>query len=91
MSDSFEDKLGEPILGMQKSMPLLDPVPGSTCRIEVSTGADANAMTASTTHGGFDNDPSTMNDIQRTILGRRPTIRRRSPGHRRRGRTAPGW
>ena len=63
MSDSFEDKLGEPILGMQKSMPLLDPVPGSTCRIEVSTGADANAMTASTTHGGFDNDPSTMNDI----------------------------
>ena len=73
VSNSFEDKPGEPILGMQKSMPLLDPVPGSTCRIQVSTGADANAMTASTTHGGFpDNDPSTINDILRMILGRRP-------------------
>ncbi len=71
VSNSFEDEIGEPILGMQKFMPLLDRVPGPTCRIEVSAGADAKTKTASTTHGGFDNDPLTMNHILRTIPGRR--------------------
>lgn len=72
VSNSFEDESGEPILGMQKCMPLLEPVPDSACRIEVSTGAGANGKAASTTHGGFDNDPSTMNDILRTILDKCP-------------------
>ena len=31
-----------------------------------------NARSASTTHGGFDNDPNTMNDILTTILGAAP-------------------
>lgn len=32
-----------------------------------------NALSASTSHGGFDNDPNTMNDILKTILGAAPS------------------
>ena len=28
--------------------------------------------TASTSHGGFDNDPATMNDVLKRILGKLP-------------------
>ena len=31
-----------------------------------------NPRSASTSHGGFDNDPNTMNDILTTILGKKP-------------------
>jgi len=34
---------------------------------------DAPSPTASTCHGGFDNDPNTMNSILRNILGKEPT------------------
>ena len=76
VSNSFEDRTGEPLLGMQKFSSSLDPVSGNTkFRIEVSDGAAPcgnGTNTASTTHGGFDNDPCTMNDILRAILGPRP-------------------
>lgn len=32
-----------------------------------------NAFSASTSHGGFDNDPNTMIDILKTILGTAPS------------------
>ena len=72
VSNSFEDRRGERILGMQKFSNSLDPVPNATnFRIEVSDGAEPcgnGTNTASTTHGGFDNDPCTMNDILQAIL-----------------------
>ncbi|MBI1424259.1 MAG: peptidase C1 [Gammaproteobacteria bacterium] len=35
---------------------------------------DRKAVTRSTSHGGFDNDPDTMNDILRRILGKKPAV-----------------
>ena len=75
VSNSFEDRAGEPLLGMQKFSNSLDPVPSEpTFRIQVSDGAKPcgnGTNTASTTHSGFDNDPCTMNDLLQAIL--RPT------------------
>ena len=76
VSNSFEEQRGEPILGMQKFGSLLDSVANRTnFTIEVSDGAEPcgnGTNTASTTHGGFDNDPCTMNGILKAILGATP-------------------
>ena len=74
VSNAFEDQKEERILGMQKFRKHLAPLPGSpTFRIEISNGADGyDVKTASTTHGGFDNDRFTMNDILRSILEQTP-------------------
>ena len=72
VSNSFEDAPQEPIVGMQKFTGLLPA--DQRLRIEISDGSHtAPAMTASATHGGFDNDQFTMNAILTTILGRAPT------------------
>ena len=72
VSNSFEEKLGERILGMQKFHRYLRNLPGSqTLRFELSEGQPSD-RTSSETHGGFDNDPNTMNDILKTILRRSP-------------------
>ncbi len=74
VSNAFEEKLGDSILGMQKFKKNLKNLPGQPVfRIEVSNGTGSgNTRTASKTHGGFDNDVCTMNDILRTILRKKP-------------------
>ena len=70
VSNSFEEKAGERLLGMQKFRRSLGRTHGSPVfRIEVSDGSKgARATTASKKHGDFDEDPFTMNDILRAIL-----------------------
>ena len=74
VSNSFEEKRGAHILGMQKFREFLAPVPSQPAfRIEVSNGTESDSTkTASTTHGGFDNDHFTMNDILHSILRKDP-------------------
>ena len=72
VSDSFEDKQKEQILGMQKFSESLEH--NDRFRIEFSDGTQSEKTnTASTTHGGFDNDQFTMNAILKAILGGDPT------------------
>lgn len=70
VSNAFEDSAGARLLGMQKFKGDLAP---GRFTIEVSHGKQTpKARTASTTHGGFDNDPVTMNSILHAILGSEP-------------------
>ena len=70
VSNAFEDSPPARILGMQKFKGDLDP---GRFTIQVSRGKGTpEARTASTTHGGFDNDPVTMNSILQAILGENP-------------------
>ena len=67
VSDAFEDQKDMPLLGMQK---FNKPVANDPLTIRY---ADKNsAISQSTSHGGFDNDPPTMNDILKTVLGAPP-------------------
>ena len=63
VSNAFETKKPMPLLGMAKfHKPLAsDPV-------KIFYAAAKDSPTASQTHGGFDNDPKTMNDILRSLL-----------------------
>jgi len=73
VSRSFEERLPSPILGMEvHNDELRECAPG---RLEFiySTGPEDNrSRTQATSHGGFDNDPATMNDILRNVLGKEP-------------------
>ncbi|MCP3669608.1 MAG: C1 family peptidase [Gammaproteobacteria bacterium] len=72
VSNAFEEDIGAPILGMQKFS--MDLAPSNRLSLIYSDGdVDGNFRTASTSHGGFDNDPYTMNDILRQVLGGEPT------------------
>ena len=65
VSRALERQPERPILGMQKySKALTRP------KIYYSDGK--KGVTKSTSHGGFDNDPTTLNHIMRTILGAKP-------------------
>lgn len=72
VSRAFEEDTPASILGMQRYSQALE---GSTKRLEVlySQGDPLREpRTLSTSHGGFDNDPATMNDILHRILGKKP-------------------
>ncbi len=78
VSRAFEEKVPEKILGMEKySAPLQSTARisrlGKRFAIHYSSG-QATDPTASRTHGGFDNDPATMNTVLRTILGKEPRV-----------------
>ncbi len=77
VSNAFEEKLGERLLGMQIFYRYLRNLPGSSIlRFEISDGNTSSAAkTSSETHGGFDNDVQTMNDILKTIL-KSPPVRK---------------
>lgn len=65
VSRALERKPEKPVLGMQKySKKLAGP------NIFYSNGK--KGVTKSTSHGGFDNDPDTLNHMMKTILGRKP-------------------
>ena len=75
VSNSFEEKMEMPILGMQKFNGHISPMLSRPIfRIEISDGSkDVNTTTASEKHGRFDNDRFTMNNILHTILDEHPT------------------
>jgi hypothetical protein len=57
----------KPLLGMQK---FKDGI--GTSLLTVVYAGPGSAVSNSTSHGGFDNDPATMNDILRQVLGKAP-------------------
>lgn len=74
VSNAFEDRRGTPLLGMRhylkketalKHAAFLDV-------IESGSGGKPGAESMSETHGGFDNDPASMNSVLHRILGARP-------------------
>lgn len=73
VSRAFEEETPLPLLGMQRyAEPLAAECNG---RVEwvVSHGrAKQEGRSMSTTHGGFDNNPATLNDILRRVVGKEP-------------------
>lgn len=70
VSRAFEEAQDMPILGMQIFNKGLNDVD-----FVYSEGDPAlNKRSESTAHGGFDNDPATMNDILRRVLGKLPAV-----------------
>lgn len=76
VSQAFEEDLPAPILGMKKFADGLKNDPqlqalGKRFNVHVSNGK-GDRYTVSQTHGGFDNDPVTLNRLLRDILNKRP-------------------
>ncbi|WP_270934485.1 C1 family peptidase [Falsiroseomonas oryzae] len=76
VSNAFEARRATPLLGMQRHIEADAAVrkllaPGLVVARTPRPGAHGES--ASRAHGGFDNDPATMNSILRNILGRAPT------------------
>lgn len=76
VSRAFEEKPPEKILGMEKYSSSLETSSkirqlGDRLKVHYSNGQPSE-YTSSTSHGGFDNDPDTMNALLRTILGQEP-------------------
>ncbi|GAB3093683.1 C1 family peptidase [Aestuariicella hydrocarbonica] len=70
VSRAFEEHHGTPLLGMQKYSKEIEK---DQLAIElVYSRGKKGRRTASHSHGGFDNDPDTMNDVLRRILGEKP-------------------
>jgi hypothetical protein len=80
VSNALEESRGVALLGMQKFLEedptilnfLNDPVDGLPGIVISGTGDKPGAMSNSNTHGGFDNDPDTMNSVLVRILGKLP-------------------
>ncbi|GAB1267173.1 C1 family peptidase [Aurantivibrio infirmus] len=70
VSRSFEEEGNAPILGMEKYNDRLG-VNHPAFKFVYSKGAKTG-KTSSTSHGGFDNDPNTLNDMMKRILGKKP-------------------
>ncbi|HSG87803.1 MAG TPA: C1 family peptidase [Pseudomonadales bacterium] len=72
VSRAFEGSNPGKILGMER---YVDELPAALRkRVFVSKGVDdGKAVTASRTHGGFDNDPLSLNRLLEDILGKAPT------------------
>jgi len=66
VSNSFEKTKRLPLLGMKKFNGEVQPHPN--LNFLYSEGSSSNTVTQGTSHGGFDNDPVTMNDILKNIL-----------------------
>ena len=102
VSQMFETESGAPILGLEQSI-RQDPelvaafglqpgVPGCANVIFSPTVVNAppDSRSGATSHGGFDNDPDTMDSVARRIFGRTDIVQFPTPGRRtvRRGQTA---
>lgn len=77
VSNAYEDEPETPLLGMEKFNDLIS-LSEYDGRLEFvySTGrAKGKTRTASVSHGGFDNDIYTMNDILKRVTGRKTPIR----------------
>ena len=58
-----------PLLGMET---FLNKFKIASDPLKIWIANKPGAPTKSTTHGGFDNDPDTMNEILRSVLGKKP-------------------
>lgn len=67
VSNAFETTDFLPILGMEKFKDKI-----GTNLLELAYADKTSPITRAKTHGGFDNDPYTMNDILRSILKKTP-------------------
>jgi len=78
VSRAFEEEIPEQILGMKKySDPLLkeQEIIDLGDKFDISySSRKGNSGTNSSTHGGFDNDTSTMNSVLENVLGHPPDI-----------------
>ena len=85
VSNAFEGRRGTPLLGMERYVakidnrldPAADPEVEALLRGHVTVAGaggrdDAYPVSRSDTHGGFDNDPATMNSLLWRVLGRAP-------------------
>ncbi|MEH6472751.1 MAG: C1 family peptidase [Halopseudomonas sp.] len=73
VSRSFEEDTPAPILGMQNYSKDVAKQSPSSLEVLYSHGdGGTEASTTSQTHGGFDNDPATLNDILKRVLGKEP-------------------
>jgi len=76
VSRAFEEQTPAPILGMEKYCETVSRRKLPRLTVRYSKGDVPGArVTASPSHGGFDNDPLTMNHILRRVLrstGRKP-------------------
>ncbi|MBC8366781.1 C1 family peptidase [bacterium] len=71
VSNSFERKKGTPLLGMEEYQAEVKPL-FDTLQFRISDGTNEGNKTKSKSHGGFDNDETTMNNILFRILGGPP-------------------
>jgi hypothetical protein len=69
VSNAFEPQQGRPLLGMQCFADRVRGVPG---KLTLHYSSPGGRVTRSTSHGGFDNDPWTLNHILQSIIGRKP-------------------
>jgi len=82
VSNALEGEREVPLLGMQKFLDqdatlhsLLDAhIDGLPGIVVSGVEGPAGAVAKSDTHGGFDNDPNTMNSVLHRILGRGPSV-----------------
>ncbi|GAX59339.1 cysteine protease [Candidatus Scalindua japonica] len=74
VSNAFEEEREAKILGMQRYSVELKNISSKNLDLVYSNGAKQTSKlrSASRSHGGFDNDKYTMNDILGTILGKKP-------------------
>ncbi|TNE96304.1 MAG: peptidase C1 [Bacteroidetes bacterium] len=74
VSRSFEENTPASLIGMQIESNKIEQKRISNLQFIYSHGdQNIEPRSLSTTHGGFDNDPATMNDILRRILDSEPT------------------
>ncbi|WP_421726636.1 C1 family peptidase [Bauldia sp.] len=72
VSNAFEEKDKTPLLGMETGVDSLIARNSLPKRHTIHYAGRNSSRTDSTTHGGFDNDRATMNDVLTTILGKKP-------------------
>lgn len=70
VSNAFEEVPGAPLLGMKKFAQAIARDPG----VRLYDTEKHHEITRSKSHGGFDNDTHTMNNILKTILGKAPKL-----------------
>ncbi len=76
VSRAFEEEIVAPLVGMKKYANLIRFAPNTRFNVFYSDGtATSKTRTASTKHGGFDNDRQTMNDILRRVVGASNVVR----------------
>ncbi|MEJ2202333.1 MAG: hypothetical protein P8X63_15145, partial [Desulfuromonadaceae bacterium] len=71
VSRALEREIDKPLLGMQLHTKRLS-APGLTINYSDGKKKGNKDVTTSTSHGGFDNDVTTMNAIMQRILGKEP-------------------
>jgi len=73
VSRAFEEQVPGKLLGLQEYSVKLDRIVGKAAHFHYSDGSTRSGQrTSSLSHGGFDNDKLTMNDVMKTVLGKKP-------------------